>query len=72
MAELIAALRNASFGSLQYHAIVDRADGSRGPACGLPSHDDSTEEYASGLLNTEKCGRSGCRQAFERAQGVQP
>lgn len=73
--ELIAARRDATFYAnpsgfgnnprpTVMHAIVTRKDGSRGPACGIPLHDEDTEEPASGLLETEKCSRPGCRHAF--------
>lgn len=75
MSGLVAARRDCSFyanpagfGSnprpSKMHAIVDRKDGSRGPACGYPFHDETTEESAAGLLESEKCERPGCKKAF--------
>lgn len=49
------------------HAIVDRKDGTRGPACGIMFHCEDTEEPARGLLESEKCRRPGCRHAFAAA-----
>lgn len=72
MSALTVALRDASFfrnpgtnGGRSYHVIVTRADGSRGPACGIIMHNEDTEQTTRGLLESEKCQRNGCRQRFE-------
>lgn len=49
-----------------YHAIV-RRDGRDVLACGAGFPIRGMEEPVGGLLQSEKCARSGCRQAFERA-----
>lgn len=78
MSKLIAARRDASIYNYPsghgrnprptlMHAIVVRSDGSRGPACGIHAHDELTEEPAYGLMDTEKCGKPGCRAAFAAA-----
>jgi hypothetical protein len=70
--ELQAAMRDASFDArprrgvgLTFHALVVR-DGYLSIACGdgMPLID--SIESARGLMDTEKCRRSGCRQAFEK------
>ncbi|MDQ1090638.1 hypothetical protein QE400_000051 [Xanthomonas sacchari] len=78
MGELTAARRDASAYAnpaghgrnptpTKMHAIISRKDGSRGPACGIWSHDETTEEPASGLLESEKCAKPGCRSEFAKA-----
>lgn len=71
-----AALRDSSFyahqahdtGSSKYHAIIERdAQRGRGPACGYPFHDESTEQEAVSTAVDEQCRRPGCRAAFARA-----
>jgi hypothetical protein len=68
-----AGLRDSSFyarpahdtGKAKYHAIVDRgALKGKGPACGYPLHDESTEEPADRVDVFMRCGRPGCRSAF--------
>lgn len=73
MAELMAAQRDHSFDDRPrrgktwlFHALVER-DGRKSIACGDGPHIDNTEELAAGLLESEKCQRSGCRQAFAKA-----
>lgn len=73
MASLIAALSSAEFyitgkrkpGSVKYHAIIHRRDGLMGAACGVHAYDETTQEPAFGLLDSEKCERAACRKAFE-------
>lgn len=74
-----AALRDSSFyarqahdtGSSKYHAIVERdTQRGRGPACGYPFHDESTEQDATATPVDERCGRAGCRAAFAKADAA--
>lgn len=72
------ALRDASFYACpsghgvdppppKYHAIVDRPRlGFAGPACGIPFHTEETERDASTVSVSLRCGRPGCRAAFQK------
>lgn len=72
MADLKAAMRDHSFDERArrgktwlFHALVER-DGRLVMACGDGFHIAETEEPAAGLLASERCNRSGCKQAFAR------
>lgn len=75
----VAALRDATFYECpaghgpnptprKYHVIADRPEGSRwggrGPACGIPLHDEMTETPANLIDNDLRCQRPGCRHRW--------
>jgi len=74
VADLECALRDCSFDSkprrsFRFH-VVRVVDGHKVAACGDGFLIEDTIESAHGTLPSERCGRSGCRQAF--AAGLAP
>lgn len=77
-AEPVAALRDCSFYACpsgfganprppKYHVIIERPNSrwdARGPACGIPMHNEETETPASAVSLRSRCAKPGCKKAW--------